>query len=55
MELPVVLVEETSVRPIMVTCSFHKLGRSLTDKASVLLLQLSGTVFLSICQSINQI
>jgi len=40
-------VEQTSVRPIAVTCLSREPGHSLANEASVLLLQLSGTVFLS--------
>jgi len=42
-------VEQTSVRPREMTCSSRKPGHSLTDEASMLLLQLSGTLFLFIC------
>ena len=45
-------VEQTSVMPITVTCLSHKPGhcsQCSADEASVLLLQLFGTVFLFIC------
>ena len=42
-------VEQTSVRPIAVTCSSREPGHSSVDEASALLLQLSGTVCLFIC------
>ena len=42
-------VEQTSVRPIAVTCSSRERGHSSADEAFVLLLQLSETLFLFIC------
>ena len=43
-------VKQTSVRPIAVTCLPRQpAGYNSADEASVLLLQLSGTVFLFIC------
>jgi len=42
-------VEQTSVRPIVVTGSAREPGHNSADEASVLLLQLSGTLLLFIC------
>ena len=42
-------VGQTSVRPIAVSCSSREPGHNSADEAFVLLLQMSGTVFLFIC------
>ena len=42
-------VEQTTIRPIAVTLSSREPGHNTADETSVLLLQLSGTLFLFIC------